>query len=827
MKNHSSLRLKNIPKLRSSLQLGKVRNITPKREKNRIAVNDNSKKKTSKVNKKILKQNSIPLNLNKIPVKQLSKFYDKNSYIPSLNRPRNISKLITKKIEKSQFLKIIKFVKAKLYRNYGYPYVEIKYKIKGEEDKQALYYDYYKINKIINNQNYRIVSKYHDYAIFLNDDEYLIRYSPRKDYYIIMKYLLFFVYAYDRFTYRKKCQKFYDLNEVKLAYKNLVSMVNNSENEENGEESSNLLLNRPFIKTQTLKIKRDENNKFKSSLFLKKINTNSSLKNNKKTNKRHSINFGLINNKADLLTLNISINKQKMKNDSKNNINNNKLNNIKEYYIGLGGENNHNLISCKLKKPTYLFISDINFKLVPNCLPNLFRAKITFNNIFDNYMIKIAKLKLNLYSNKKGKKQTKKIWWEDKEKNYNQFFREISFSDEEFYKKKIEKEKNKKDYYSSINRRIKNDKDIIDIQNLISEIEEMLKKEENISKNDSSRCSNEESAFNKLDEKQYVKLIAKPEDSEDKNINDANKITISSFTSKKSNKSNNFNSSMSSSSVSEKNNGNKEDNKDNDKYIKILNTNLSNSIIKNDKVNKKKDLSDKISEKKEDKNKKIENKNINLKKATNNKTGTFTISNFAKYNKEINKRKINLFNNNKRLNKPQNKRYILSTEQNKIKLTKNSINKNIAYMPYISDKINKNKMSYSNHPKSLSIDYPNFARYNSNSRPLSGKFHFKQTYEFAFGKYEERKEIKHRMNLIKEITTEFQKNAFLSMNGFKNQQKEYFPNLDFLISCRMKNKSKHMEERKIDIFNKNRNLTFGSKNKTKSELKKNSIKITI
>ena len=65
------------------------------------------------------------------------------------------------------------------------------------------------------------------------------------------------------------------------------------------------------------------------------------------------------------------------------------------------------------------------------------------------------------------------------------------------------------------------------------------------------------------------------------------------------------------------------------------------------------------------------------------------------------------------------------------------------------------------------------------------------------------------------------------MNGFKNQQKEYFPNLDFLISCRMKNKSKHMEERKIDIFNKNRNLTFGSKNKTKSELKKNSIKITI
>ena len=215
------LSLKNPRKLKTSIELADIRQKTPKKEERKIKENYSTKKKPKKEIKKI-KSNKNPINFIE-DISNKPKKQEKKSFIPSPNRPKDIiNKLIMKKIDKNKFKERIKFVKVKLYEKYGYPYITTSYILKGEETP-PLFCDYYKINKIVRNEKCQLLSKYHDFVLLLNSNEYLIRYSPRKDYYIIMKYLLFFVYAYDRTTYCKKCQKYYDLNEVKFAYKNLVN----------------------------------------------------------------------------------------------------------------------------------------------------------------------------------------------------------------------------------------------------------------------------------------------------------------------------------------------------------------------------------------------------------------------------------------------------------------------------------------------------------------------------------------------------------------------------------------------------------------------------
>ena len=857
MKRESSLKIKYDKKLKTSLELEKVGTETPKREKIKLKKNNSTKKKQRKDFKEALIQKSNAINLLKEPTVQLSKFSERNNYILSPNKPKDIiKKLMVKKIDKKKFIERIKFVKSKLYENHGYPYI-IHNNNLNNEDTPPLLYDYYKINKILNNSKCRIVARMNEFTLLSNKNEYLIRYSSKKDYYIIIKYLLFYVYAYDRLNYCKKCQKYYDLNEVKLAYKNLVSHNKNSYEEVN-TESTNLLI-RSFVKKQGNKNNNFRLSKFKSNFKLDKISDSNksiySIKNNSRYAKRHSISYGIFNDNKNLFNLSTSKTKKK---DSK--VYNKKLENINEYYIGLGGELNTNLISCKLKKPNYLFIADIPFTLVPNCLTNLFPIKYDFFNILENYEIKIYKIKLNLYSNNKDKKPQKNYIYNDEnnhyadhDKKYNEFIKNISFSGEDFYNKDYGKDPFKKDFLHNANRRLKNDIDILEIENLIALFEETPKKNinKNVIKNSNndldkdysspSSSSSSSSSSSKLDEKEYIIMKSKFSKTNNKKkiyLNNKKSSSISI-------KSNNFHSSKSFSS-NLKSKESEEINKKNYKniYNVKLNTEISNSIIKNFKDEKKikNEINEKISEtnvntieKKISKKMDLkENENIiSLKKMYDEK---IIKSNIIRYNNETNKMKINLFKiNNNSLNK--NKKYKLSLEKNKNKMKlvkstdkfKNNQNqkviKSMEYMPIITDKNSHNKLKYSTNPKFLSFDKQNCSSSNSKSRPNSGKFNFKKTYQFAFGRYEERKKFKNKMNLIKDITTEFQRKSLFSKNKSKNSQKEYFPNLDFFISCRMKNGNNMEAEKNEDIYNKNRYLTIGSMDKSNLKEKKYTIKI--
>ena len=809
MKNWNSLKLKIAPKMNSSHSIGRINKETPKKDREKLIQNTSGRKKKNKdiLNENI--KNIIPFNLNNNILSKFSLFHEKSIFhIPPNPSKEIINQLIMKKIDKVKFIERIKLVKYKLYENHGRPYINVKYNLKSGEIP-PLYYDYYKINKILLKHKCKLVSKYNDLNIFFNENEYLIRYSPRKEFYILMKYLLFFVYGYDRLTFSKKCQQYYDLKEVKSSYETLLSIDSKE------EEGNNIITTN--IKTSVSR-KDSANNFSYSNNFL---NNNFSIKNisesakinplianKKRLMKRHSIDFGFISNKGLLLNTNskrrsiidFNFSKPKVK----------KLKAMKEYFVGLGGENNLNLISCKLKTPNYILIANMPFKSVPNCVPNLYPLRIFYFNIMDNYMLNLGKLKLNLYPNNKEKKQTKKIWWNVNEKDYREFTRKLSFSSEDFYKENG-KEIYKNNIYYNHNRRLKNDNDINDIENIIIEIEKMEKNIENCSSMSSSNNSDDDLSSN-LNENEYIDMKHNFKDSKKQKINDKinkKKPSILSF------KSNNFHSSTSSSgnikgNINEKNFGE---------------TNKINNIKNNNKLNKEKEYNINIEKENEQnfRDKILENKkSLFIQNFSNKKDNIILKKNLLKkeknFNIEINdnkikKGKINLFKSTNKLNK--NKKIVLSIDKNKnkMKLLKHNNryndNKNIEYMPYLTDK--NSKKDIFSPPKIHSFDYKNTIC-NPHSKKLSGNYSFKTIYEFNAGKNEETNKFKYKMNLIKAITTDFQKNIFLSKYNLKNKKAGYFPSLDFLISCRMKRKRK-AEEGKNDYFlYKNKFLTIQSMN---------------
>jgi len=554
---------------------------------------------------------------------------------------------------------------------------------------------------------------------------------------------------------------------------------------------------------------------------------NSSSKNYKVHKKRYSIDIDhyiIKNNELNIINSNnksisntniIEIKKNLNVEKKKNKKNKNKLNNTDEYFEGLGGIINTNLISCKCKKPAYLFIVSIPFKLVPNCLPNLYPVMKYTHNIFNDYYINIAKLKLNIYP-KNNKKSIKKYRWYTDDKYYNEFIKTISFSTEEYTFKDKGKEVKKINLCHNPNRRLKIDNDIIDVEKLIDAIEEIPKQVDNniidksktnhenniINKsktnheNSDSKSSNEEieSSLNNKEEKNNSSKTKSQINNKDHN---KRKSSILSF------KSNNFHSSITSNESIESNK-NKDNRSINNNTIKEIPITNEEKKIENDLTNKNSEQSSKN---------KVNNSTIKSLKSISSKDNkdnyflnnnqlkkTYNNNSMGRYNIDNNKRNINIFKNNNKSNN--NKKFCLSTNKNKnkIRLIKKNYdyysNKEAEIIPYITEKNSK----ISSKPLTIKDKMKNWNSLNIDSRPHSGKYNFKHTYDFAFGKYEEKNKIKYKMNLIKEITTEFQKNLFFSKPKNKFQNKEFFPSIDFLINYRMKNK-KRIEERKNEEIN--------------------------
>ena len=763
---------------------------TPNKEKAHLQDNAHStdkKKQGTDLNeinttKSIKKLLFININQNSVSI------YPEENNTPSKNKSKDIiSKLMMKTIGDKKFVEKIRYIKHKLYLNYGYPYKKIKYKLKDGETR-PLTCDYYEINRILNKSKCRLLSKFHDYNLELNDMEYLIRYSSRKEYYIIMKYLLYFVYAYDRITYSKYCQRHYDLNEIKSRYDDLLP--NNKNLKGSSDETIGNNSKKIKIMNKRESIFNFNFDKFKANMELKNNKIYISSNSNKNIKKRCTIDFSGINQKENNLNSRNStlLNNYKKQKEVNNNIN--------DFYVGLGNINNTNLISCKCTKPINLFIEKMSFKLIPNCTPNLFPSPNKILKILDKFLNNFKKLKLNLYQSENTIK-SKRNWYSDDEMDNNQFIKDISFSSENFYSHDDNLEeiiKTNHFHCHNENRRMKYDDDIKDVENLIINIDESPKKAKAnilnnskkniISKNDVKNESDDKSSNqNKKGSKKNTFKIngLKKNNNDEKSNGDRNQSSFSSF------KSNNYISSLTSSKIIDNINESKNKvNKRNEESIKINNNSLKLFKSNLEKDIKYCELSNKyLNEKLKIK----ENKRFQTLK--NYHSQDIKDSHYIYYNTNSN----SMFNSTKSLykkgfkNNNFNKKYrISSTRPNKIKLKKD-INKDFEYFPYFTD--NNKKSIFSDSTKHLKIKDGKEINFYNDSLPHNGKYKFKQIYEFAYGKYQERNEIEYKMNLLREITTEYQKNLYLSKNKLKNRyEKDYFPSFDFLLNFMMKKKIK-------------------------------------
>lgn len=195
-------------------------------------VNQFLKKKSKKDQKESEK---IPKEIiSKISNKRTFKQSDFNQVMKNIsNKPGKSPKLLLKRnsfykkvISDKHFYLIRKQINQKLKNTYKSPFMDhlIKkgYYIHHKKSDYPKYYNYYMICYLMNNKRCQLTLRYYDHLLFYNNQEYLIRYFGKTEYFIIINYLLFFVYDKDIESISKIKKKIVSYKEIKIMFNDLI-----------------------------------------------------------------------------------------------------------------------------------------------------------------------------------------------------------------------------------------------------------------------------------------------------------------------------------------------------------------------------------------------------------------------------------------------------------------------------------------------------------------------------------------------------------------------------------------------------------------------------
>ena len=264
---------------------------------------------------------------------------DKNNEINTLdNSPPSLFK--TKEEEKQNFNKhypranyksLVKFIKTSFRNKYNNIYYKIKGNFLYNKNNNYLLYDYFKITDILENKRCALVANLNEFNIMYNKKELLIRFYKPKERYIIMKYLLNFIYKYDKLCY----------DEAKE--------ITDPETKEEVIKTFYYITSEQYIYEHLL-----ENDSFKGMQnLLKHVNL---------ANKKASYDYSYLD-----MTKNASVSKE-------NETIINTLKVINEYI------NNRTYLERKL-------IKNFPIENVPNIVPNYFSFGIKINIVLNDYII--------------------------------------------------------------------------------------------------------------------------------------------------------------------------------------------------------------------------------------------------------------------------------------------------------------------------------------------------------------------------------------------------------------------------------------------------------
>ena len=190
--------------------------------------------KKSKISK------AMPTKINSIKKNSLENSKDSEALKISYNNiidNINVNKENIEQIkEKISFTHIVQYAREKIKKEYTSPYIERLVKNKSfnfvKEEEMPIYICFYKINDIFLNKKSRLIINFYENNIYYSEDEYLISYFNKKEYNIILRYILAYIYEKDFYCIsRNECYI-----KTKKIIKRFNDLVNNDYKYINSEE---------------------------------------------------------------------------------------------------------------------------------------------------------------------------------------------------------------------------------------------------------------------------------------------------------------------------------------------------------------------------------------------------------------------------------------------------------------------------------------------------------------------------------------------------------------------------------------------------------------
>ena len=194
------------------------------------------------------------------------------------SRNKNKSFVIEPK-NKISFAYIVQYAREKIKKKFISPYIERLFISKNlnyvkEEDK-PIYINLYKINDIFSKKRSRLTTNFYECNIFYSENEYLIKFFKRKEFFILMRYLLAYIYDKDFYSHYSKYKYKHKNKKVIEKYQNLINnnyKLNQSEEKEisSSERNKNNITNESFFNLFYKKNLSRNNIKKANLLFLSK-----------------------------------------------------------------------------------------------------------------------------------------------------------------------------------------------------------------------------------------------------------------------------------------------------------------------------------------------------------------------------------------------------------------------------------------------------------------------------------------------------------------------------------------------------------------------------
>ena len=180
---------------------------------------EKTNKDISKINsKRTFKQNDFNLSMKNKSIKY------QNNKSPKVRLKRN--SFYKRKVNTKHFYLIRRQINQKLKNTYKSPYmdylIEKGYYIHHKKSDYPKYYNYYMILNLMKNKRCKLTLRYYDHLFYYNNQEYLINYFGKNEYFIIINYLLFFIYDKDIESISTIKRKILSKKEIEIMFNDLL-----------------------------------------------------------------------------------------------------------------------------------------------------------------------------------------------------------------------------------------------------------------------------------------------------------------------------------------------------------------------------------------------------------------------------------------------------------------------------------------------------------------------------------------------------------------------------------------------------------------------------